>query len=289
MAARFERKEYDPGVPLWVGKYKNLHNLPHWHMENEIIACREGEAELMLDGDTLHLAAGLVAIVPSGSVHNIDAAEESTLLVIQVVPELTAFLGDIHLRNPIFPDKYGFTDGIEEILGELNDRKPYYPQRATAVLTRLVIDVFRNEETVPAAEGGSRSKRIVSQYRELLERIDRESEFLTFSDAAAGMHMSEAHFSRFFKSFAGMTFSKYLNLVKIDKAVEIMRKEPEISTSDLALRCGFNTLRTFNRVFFSVTGYSPRQLPPDFTLHIRQFAVSMDTFDPTLGDTVSLE
>ena len=38
MAARFERKEYDPGVPLWVGKYKNLHNLPHWHMENEIIA-----------------------------------------------------------------------------------------------------------------------------------------------------------------------------------------------------------------------------------------------------------
>ena len=54
MLAKFEKRAYAGNEHVWVGKYRNLHNISHWHMEHELIACREGSAQVMLD-DTMYL------------------------------------------------------------------------------------------------------------------------------------------------------------------------------------------------------------------------------------------
>lgn len=286
MAASFERNKHLSDAQIWVGKYRNLHNLPHWHLAHELIACRGGNAEVMLEGRTITVCDRFAVFVPSGSIHHINADGHATLLVAQVDTALVRFLGEgQQLRDPAFPDRYGIYEGIGEILSELTAQRPYYCQRANAVMTRMLIDIFREEESVPVpVTAGS----AISQYRALLSAIEEESEFLTFSEAAARMNMSEAYFSRYFKHFTGVPFSEYLNLVKVSKAIGILEAEPGISTSDLALRCGFNTLRSFNRVFRKVTGYSPKTLPKGFSLHIRQYAVSQAPFDPTLEGSIVL-
>ncbi len=286
MAANFERRKYDPNARIWIGKYQNLHNLPHWHLEYELIACRDGNAELTLDGIRFTLSDGTAAFCPSGCVHHISADANATLLVAQIDGKLLRFLGqDIRLQNPVFPDHYGICESFDAILGELKSRRPYYDRRAEAVMVQLLIDIFRQEETAIRNEA---TQSTAASYRDLLSAIDEESEFITFADAAARMNMSQAYFSRYFKHSAGMTFSEYLNLVKVDKAIGILEADPKISTSDLALRCGFNTLRSFNRVFHKITGYSPKQLPNGYSLHIRQYAVGQEAFDPTLSESISL-
>lgn len=284
MAANFERRFHDPSTFVWAGKYKKLRNLPHWHMECELIVCRGGHAELTLEGQEYTLTDGTAAFCPSGSVHRIHADDSATVIVAQADGELYRFLGEnTALRQPVFPDSFGLYPRLEAILEELNDRPPYYAQHVNAVMTQLLIDLFRSQPT----EVRNLSTTL-AQYRQLLSEIDRDSEFITFSDAAQRMNMSPAYFSRYFHHAAGMPFSDYLNLIKIDKAIRILNDRPEIATSDLALLCGFNTLRSFNRVFRKITGCSPKQLPRGFTLHIRQYAENGEGFDPTLEGSVEL-
>lgn len=38
MLAKFEKRAYAGNEHVWVGKYRNLHNISHWHMEHELLS-----------------------------------------------------------------------------------------------------------------------------------------------------------------------------------------------------------------------------------------------------------
>lgn len=284
MAAVFEHRAADTHSSLWIGKYRNLRNLPHWHWEHELIACRDGSAELMLDGISCPIQPGMAAFCPSGTVHRITADENATIIVVQIAPQLLSFADNgIGLKDPVFPDRYHLFERMNEILREMKEQKPFFAPKAEATMVGLCIDIFRGELwSCRQVHHGT----AIAQYRELLSDMQRDLEFITFAEAASRMHMSEAYFSRYFKNLAGMTFSDYLNLVKVDAAIGILKSEPQTPASDIAMRCGFNTLRSFNRVFRKVTGYSPKQLPPRYSLHLRQYAVGKGAGDPTLSGSI---
>lgn len=98
------------------------------------------------------------------------------------------------------------------------------------------------------------------------------------------MNVSESYFSRDFKRQAGMTFSQYLNVVRIEKAVQIINAEPDLKVTDVMSRCGFNTIRSFNRAFKLITGYTPRTIPKGYVLNTRSFPAVQGTFDPTFAE-----
>lgn len=74
MLAKFEKRDYEGSEKVWVGKYRNLHNISHWHMENELICCQAGSADVMLDDRMFRISAGECIFCASGKVHYIDAA-----------------------------------------------------------------------------------------------------------------------------------------------------------------------------------------------------------------------
>lgn len=83
-----------------------------------------------------------------------------------------------------------------------------------------------------------------------------------------------------------MTFSQYLNSVKLKHAVELLQdKNADFSITEISVRCGFDTIRHFNRVFKQLTGMSPRQLPPDYVLDDRPIRTIQDAFNPTLQNS----
>ena len=43
MLANFEKRAYNGTERVWTGRYRNLHNLPHWHLENELICVEQGQ------------------------------------------------------------------------------------------------------------------------------------------------------------------------------------------------------------------------------------------------------
>lgn len=94
----------------------------------------------------------------------------------------------------------------------------------------------------------------------LLNDIDKEFNHYTIIDAAQFLGLSKCHFSRYFHKTMGQTFSKYLNYVKISKAVEIIKNNKEISIYEISAFCGFNNVRNFNRIFKALTGTTPKKV-----------------------------
>ena len=86
-----------------------------------------------------------------------------------------------------------------------------------------------------------------------------------------------------------MSFTDYLNVIKIENAIMMMRRNPHSMISAIAAKCGFTTLRNFNRVFKEITGYSPRDLPSEYVLNAGIQIVSGKDFDPTNPTSVVID
>ena len=282
MLAKFEKRAYAGNEHVWVGKYRNLHNISHWHMEHELIACREGSAQVMLDDTMFNITQQQCIFCHSGRVHYISASPDSLLLVCLFNEKMyDPITSPFALENPVFEDRYGILPKQSEIRHELQNQPIFFECRTEAMIGEILVDVFRGE---PLRKAQWQFSDVITRYKQLLNYIDLEYEHITYQNAVQFMNMSDAYFSRYFKRQAGMTFSQYLNVVRIEKAVQLLDSAPTMKITDVMLRCGFNTIRSFNRVFRAVTGFTPTTLPPGYVLNTRSVPTIQGSFDPTLSD-----
>lgn len=282
MLAKFEKRAYAGNEHVWVGKYRNLHNISHWHMEHELIACREGSAQVMLDDTMFNITQQQCIFCHSGCVHYISASPDSLLLVCLFNEKMyDPITSPFALENPVFEDRYGILPKLSEIRHELQNQPIFFECRTEAMIGEILVDVFRGE---PLRKAQWQFSDVITRYKQLLNHIDLEYEHITYRNAVQFMNMSDAYFSRYFKRQAGMTFSQYLNVVRIEKAVQLLDSAPTMKITDVMLRCGFNTIRSFNRVFREVTGFTPTTLPPGYVLNTRSVPTIQGSFDPTLSD-----
>ena len=279
MLANYEHRSFDKGLHIWIEKYRGLRNIPHWHFESELVVCLAGTACVMLEGNTYELRPGFCVFCSSESIHSIAGSEDSQLIVAQFEAPALRNLPEYRLKTPLFQDRYQVRERMEQIYREYLTKPPFYAEMVNAVMTQLTVDILRCEEVVKWRAGEAVS---LLRYKELLSEIDQHCDSLSFSGAAQFMSMSEAYFSRFFKRVSGMTFSQYLNVVRVSRAIDLLSDKPDLPVRELLAETGFNTIRNFNRVFKSVTGYSPKQLPGDYILHIRSLTTKTGFFDPTL-------
>lgn len=282
MLAKFEKRAYAGNEHVWVGKYRNLHNISHWHMEHKLIACREGSAQVMLDDTMFNITQQQCIFCHSGCVHYISASPDSLLLVCLFNEKMyDPITSPFALENPVFEDRYGILPKLSEIRHELQNQPIFFECRTEAMIGEILVDVFRGE---PLRKAQWQFSDVITRYKQLLNHIDLEYEHITYQNAVQFMNMSDAYFSRYFKRQAGMTFSQYLNVVRIEKAVQLLDSAPTMKITDVMLRCGFNTIRSFNRVFREVTGFTPTTLPPGYVLNTRSVPTIQGSFDPTLSD-----
>ena len=70
--------------------------------------------------------------------------------------------------------------------------------------------------------------------------------------------LSETHFRRVFKEQTNMTPSEYVNLVRIQRACELMRKS-NLAMDEVSGSVGFESTTSFNRNFKKLLNSTPYQ------------------------------
>ena len=284
MIAKREVWEYPSGAKVWAGKYRNSHNLLHWHYDCECIYVERGSLEVYCERKLHLLTAGEALFTDSGQMHYQRALEEGTLLEVIVFESgLLPFLKELRLAEPKLKGSYPFPAAYARLMGILRERAPFFGEEARCVLSELFIDIFRREELLRRVrEGGTEAA-----FKHLLEALESDGE-LGFEDAVRLMNMSEAYFSRYFKAMTGSTFTQYVNVLRTERAVELL-KQRELSMTEIAERAGFPTIRSFNRTFKELTGVSPSQLPKDYSFGARAPLASGERFLPTLSGCTLVE
>src|ERR1700755_705799 len=92
------------------------------------------------------------------------------------------------------------------------------------------------------------------------DRMDAAShEKWPVSRLAKASGVSEAHFARSFKDAFGVPPHRYLLTRRIERASALLR-DTDLSITEIAFQCGYESLGTFGRTFRDVTGESPGDL-----------------------------
>jgi AraC-like DNA-binding protein len=78
-------------------------------------------------------------------------------------------------------------------------------------------------------------------------------------DAARAASLSPSYFSRVFSKTVGASFRSFLNGIRLERAVELM-SGTDARLADIALECGFESVRSFNRSFQALRGTTPSEL-----------------------------
>lgn len=84
------------------------------------------------------------------------------------------------------------------------------------------------------------------------------SEPVTLAGAARSAGVHPSYLSSLFRKVTGLTFKDYLNQIRIEHALELL-KNTDYPIMEIAISCGFNDQSYFTKVFKKQTGMTPRQ------------------------------
>lgn len=270
MKAFHEVRSYDSDFMVWQSSYENISFLAHWHTELELIFVHSGAARLSVGSSEFTASAGDLVIVDTGEFHYSDSFDYKNHLDF-IVFDPTVISPHYHPSNFASPlvtaadlARYGMTDAAMRLFAdvhkELNAKEPYYREIVSAMLRGFFYRLSRlhpRSDNPPAPP--VRHTDMLYDLRQLLTYIDEHySEDIPLSFAAQKMNFSESHFSRMFKKLVGLNYVHYLNAVRVEQAASMLRAGGT-RISDLALSCGFENVRSFNRTFKDYTGYTPTQ------------------------------
>lgn len=81
---------------------------------------------------------------------------------------------------------------------------------------------------------------------------------ITLKEVSDLVFMTESNFCKFFKKTTGITFSNYLNELRINAACKMLINTDE-NISSIAYGCGYESLSYFNRVFLKKKHMIPKE------------------------------
>lgn len=278
MSATKEKWNYSDGARVWVGKYKNSQNSLHWHSDCELISVEHGTLDVICNGTGYRLTDGAGMFIDSQSIHRIHAIDADSVLYTVIFDRdiIDDFAADTELLSPMLEFAHGIDGAYADLLHELTAKQKLYTYETDAVVYRLMLDIFRTERTA----GKKPYNKADAKLKALFYEIRKNYNDYTLADAADFMNMNASYLSRFFAEKTGMHFNRYVNSVKIEKAVEMLGGDHTVT--EVADLCGFGTIRNFNRMFKLLTGYSPSDLPDGFNF-IAPVSGDNDTYsNPTL-------
>lgn len=292
MIAKHEVREFKNEHKVFLGCYENVANVPHWHSEWELVYLEKGTIEAFVAEHLYELNEGYGLLIPGGYEHSLLTKIPSRSFILLFTADIVKpLLPAAHLRSPLLKSNYDFYGFFSDLKTELSQKPPFYTYEVGNRICDFFIRALRKEEIAADKEGELQS----SPFMQLIEDIDGNYSDYSAERAASFLHMSPSYFSKYFHRKSGLVFSRYLNSVRVEKAVDLLRKEKGIKLVDCASRCGFDTIRNFNRVFKAVTGYPPSALPETyiFSASAIYYGDSHDyigeDFDPTLASSTLLE
>ena len=84
------------------------------------------------------------------------------------------------------------------------------------------------------------------------------TEALSLENTAEALGISRIYLSHIFSQQLHINFRQYINTLRINLACKLMR-DPTLTITQIAFRCGYENQRTFHRAFLDQCGTNPNE------------------------------
>lgn len=148
MQAKREHRRYENGAKVWVGRYRNSHNKPHWHYDCELLYVECGKLELTVNRESFCATAGQAVFIAGGQTHQMQALMPDTELSMIIFDGdiVKEFAGECTLSHPLLTGDYGISETAGEIEADLKNRALFFQCETASKIQMLMIKIFRGEE-----------------------------------------------------------------------------------------------------------------------------------------------
>lgn len=251
----------------------------HWHDELEIIYIKQGNLQIFIEDREYSGKAGAVFLVNPRELHFMGSADRSVAYYTLLFPlEFISFQSDDELEKTLLqPLRNGQLLLVNQLtenellhsLGSLFDelialneqQAPQYQLKTHIMLLTFLSSMIEHDLIIRPR---SRASRIGRQKELLLYIREHYTEQITLQTLAGQFHLSEKYISRYFKEHFYLTFSEYLNHLRLSCAKRLL-ETTELSVTETALRSGFLNVSYFIRTFKTVYGMSPLKYRKSFS------------------------
>ncbi len=261
---KIRRREYHEQGPI----LKN-----HWHEEFMIFYIEKGQAIIHCNSRPIAVKGGDLVVINGNDLHYVENCCHQ-LIEYYIIIDF-AFLRSKYedvcqtkYLSPLMQNRIRFQNQINqdnellqqvlELIHEDERRDSGYELFIKAGLYRILVMLMRRHVAPQADETENRRHSAVfHQLRPVLEYVGNHyDQKLTLKELAAIAHMSNHHFCRLFKAITGTPPIEYVNHLRINAAVELL-KEQHLNISEIATTVGFSDSNYFSRLFKKYKKLSP--------------------------------
>lgn len=225
---------------------KNISERTHYGM----VIIKNGKISYCYNGVEYIQTAGVVMLIPKGISYSFYCHEDADSYVINFEEE-----SDL-LKDKMYSVK---VSNVYSVFDKIN--KKYHTSQIDSYeryfsLMSLVYDIMSN-----IAKNLSRDNQQIKCYETIEPSIKFMEEHysdcdIKNDDLAKLSNVSTVHFRKVFKKIYGVSPIRYLELLKIEKAKELLVSK-ELSVNEIALVTGFADSSHFCHSFKKITGFSP--------------------------------
>ena len=236
----------------------------HWHTDTEIIMPVENSYKAVIDEKTYHLNVNDIIIVPPCEMHSLIAPSTGSRIIVQfdctMLYSLNGFTSVFHMFHPCvtvtpsaMPEIHReLSSVLHEIKSEYFSTLPLREASVYSLLIRFFTILGRN-----CIHGNEKLSDLKNQkhlqYINLFFNVcnyinEHCTENIKLDDIASTAGFSKFHFTRLFKQIMNISCYDYLINRRLMEAEKLL-VQPELSIMQVALKSGFSSLATFNRLF----------------------------------------
>jgi len=235
----------------------------HMHRCFEIILMLEGSAEMCIEKKKYTLQSGDMVLIKPNLIHDFCTLGESRHVLCVFAPELIAAISEhlvkYRLSNTVIK-------GVPTVYREMIEAMSINTHigRIKGFLYTLC-SLFYDQLDFSQVDGSLFGKNLLRDiFRYVEAHIANTCSIVELGDA---LDYSSSYLSRFFYTNVGMSYSDYVQNVKISQACYLLRSTQE-RIIDISLKCGYSSISSFNRNFKKLIGYSPTKYRDEKHLYI---------------------
>lgn len=248
----------------------------HWHTAMEIIMPVKCEYTVVIDDEPHTFTEGDIWITPPGTLHKLISPKqcdgERLIMLFDYglicnVKGMDSLIHSLHPYALISRAEYPELNSqlrccLDSVCMEYDNKMPFTEARIYALMINFFAALgranFNAGEKFPGITSGKQHT-YIEKFMDVCNYITEHcTENITVDDLAGFAGFSKFHFSRLFKQFSGVSCSEYLTQKRIAYA-ETLLIQPDIPITEVAMRSGFGSLSTFNRIFKAAKNCTPSE------------------------------
>ena len=238
---------------------------PHFHKNYELLVCLSGQAEMTVNGQTYPIREGECILACGYQIHGFSVPADSHLWVASFAPSLVKSFHALISKNRVSVTAFRLSDSVRSMLED----KMIAPSRNKRMLLEslgaeqeltvkgcLYAVCGEYVQHVTMERNGKGAENVAFDVIRYISENFRED--INLQTAAEHLRYNYHYLSKVFNRNVGYNFNSMLNQYRLEFAVQLL-EETETPITQIAFESGFQSQRTFNRIFEEAYGVSPRE------------------------------